>query len=163
MPFVAKLRREDPFASSDEREIRAACRRIAAAGEHMSMAGWREDAGFRVFFFTTWAKARAMQRWIDRSGIAQRPMHKLGLSAEEIAEREREALTWGLETAAIREIVQAYRRARNRGDGELTAFNAASDVAKALGRPLGEVEVTARVLIDWAIEHHRDWFYEFER
>jgi hypothetical protein len=32
-----------------------------------------------------------------------------------------------------------------------------------LGRPRGEVEVTARVLIDWAIEHHRDWFYEFER
>ncbi|HTG18462.1 MAG TPA: hypothetical protein VK681_00375 [Reyranella sp.] len=104
-----------------------------------------------------------MQHWIDRSGIAQRPMHKLGLSAEEIAERKREALTWGLETAAIREIVQAYRRARNSGDGELTAFNAASDVAKALGRPLGEVEVAARVLIDWAIEHHRDWFYEFER
>jgi hypothetical protein len=76
---------------------------------------------------------------------------------------KREALTWGLESGAVREIVQAYRRARNRGDGERTAFNAAADAAMTLGRPRGEVEVTARVLIDWAIEHHRDWFYEFER
>jgi hypothetical protein len=49
-------------------------RRIAAAGEHFAIAGWREDAGFMLFHFTTWAKARAMQHWIDRSGIAHRPM-----------------------------------------------------------------------------------------
>jgi hypothetical protein len=49
-------------------------KRIAAAGEHFSIAGWREDAGFMPFHFSTWAKARAMQHWIDRSGIAQRPM-----------------------------------------------------------------------------------------
>jgi hypothetical protein len=36
-----------------------------------------------IFQFATWAKARAMQHWIDRSGIARRPMPKLGLSAEE--------------------------------------------------------------------------------
>jgi hypothetical protein len=45
----------------------------------------------------------------------------------------REALKWGLETG------------------------------HALGRPNGEVQDTVRVLIDWAIEHHRDWFYKFER
>jgi hypothetical protein len=49
-------------------------RRIAAAGEHFSMAGWREDAGYRLFYFSACAKARAMQHWIDRSGIAHRPM-----------------------------------------------------------------------------------------
>jgi hypothetical protein len=49
-------------------------RRIAAAGEHFSAAGWREEAGFLLFHFTTWAKARAMQHWIDRSGIARRPV-----------------------------------------------------------------------------------------
>jgi hypothetical protein len=27
-----------------------------------------------LFYFSTWAKARAMQHWIDRSGIAHRPM-----------------------------------------------------------------------------------------
>jgi len=47
---------------------------IAAAGEYFSMAGWREEAGFLLFHFPTWAKARAMQHWIDRSGIANRPM-----------------------------------------------------------------------------------------
>jgi hypothetical protein len=49
-------------------------RRIAAAGEHFSIAGSREEAGFLLFHFSTWAKARAMQHWIDRSGIAQRPL-----------------------------------------------------------------------------------------
>ncbi|MBV8186437.1 MAG: hypothetical protein JOY64_28295 [Alphaproteobacteria bacterium] len=53
------------------------CRRIAAAGEFVSLAGWRSDAGYRVFHFATWSKARAMQHWIDRSGIARRPMPRL--------------------------------------------------------------------------------------
>src|SRR5215469_9387539 len=83
MPFVAKIRRDDPFRPEDEREIEAMCRRIAGADEFMSLAGWREDAGFRVFHFPTWAKARAMQHWIDRSGIAGRPMPRLGEAPEE--------------------------------------------------------------------------------
>ena len=29
------------------------CKRIAAAGEVMALAGWREDAGYRVFHFAT--------------------------------------------------------------------------------------------------------------
>src|SRR5215475_12542030 len=63
LPYVAKIKRDDPFTPDDEREIAAMCRRIAAAGEFMVLAGWREDAGFRVFHFPTWAKARAMQHW----------------------------------------------------------------------------------------------------
>jgi hypothetical protein len=59
MPYVAKMKRDDPFRVEDEREIEAMCRRIAAAGEYMMLAEWREDAGFRVFHFPTWAKARA--------------------------------------------------------------------------------------------------------
>ena len=90
------------------------CRRIAAAGEFMALAGWREDAGYRVFHFGTWAKARAMQHWIDRSGIAHRPMPKLGETAEEREERCREALAWGLETGAAHAVVQSYRQARDR-------------------------------------------------
>ena len=39
-------------------------------------------------------------------------MPKLGLSREEIAERKREALKWDLETGAMRDVVQTYRRAR---------------------------------------------------
>jgi hypothetical protein len=30
--------------------------------------------GFAPLLFPNWAKARAMQHWIDRSGIAHRPM-----------------------------------------------------------------------------------------
>src|SRR5262245_9798630 len=90
-PTSPKIKRDDPFRVEDEREIEAMCRRIAAAGEVMVLAGWREDAGFRVFHFQTWAKARAMQHWIDRSRIARRPMPKLGETAEERAEQQREA------------------------------------------------------------------------
>ena len=50
------------------------CRRIAGAAECCSSAGWREESGYLLYHFTTWAKARAMQHWIDRSGIAHRPM-----------------------------------------------------------------------------------------
>ena len=150
MPFVAKIKRDDPFRPEDQGEIGAMCRRIAAAGEYMALAGWREDAGFRVLHFPTWTKARAMQHWIDRSGIARRPMPKLGETTEEQAERQREALAWGLETGAIHAIVQAYQQARQRGESELTAFNAAADAAVALGRPLDRVNDTARALIDWA-------------
>src|SRR4029453_8668609 len=74
MPYAAKIKRDAPFRPADRREIEAMVRRIAAAGEHFSIAGSREEAGFLLFHFSTWAKARAMQHWIDRSGIAQRPL-----------------------------------------------------------------------------------------
>ena len=32
LPYVAKIKRDDPFCPEDEREIQAMCRRIAAAG-----------------------------------------------------------------------------------------------------------------------------------
>ena len=133
-----------------------------AASEFMVLAGWREDSGYRVYHFTTWAKARAMQHWIDRSGIANRPMPKLGLTAEEIAESRRQALEWGLKTGAVRDVVQAYRRARYSGDAELTSFNAACSVAMALGRPGEKVENTVHTLLDWARANYPDWFIRCE-
>ena len=57
MPYVAKLRRVDPFKPEDAREVEAACRRVAAASEFMVLAGWREDSDYRVYHFTTWANA----------------------------------------------------------------------------------------------------------
>ena len=74
MPYVAKIKREAPFRPADTHEIEAMVRRIAAAGETFSIAGWREEYGYRLFHFDTWVKARAMRHWIDRSGIAHRPM-----------------------------------------------------------------------------------------
>lgn len=162
MLYVAKIRREDPFRREDAREVEAACRRIAAASEFMVLAGWREDSGYRVYHFTTWAKARAMQHWIDRSGIANRPMPKLGLTAEEIAEAKRQALEWGVKTGAARDVVQAYRRARYSGDAELTSFNAACAVAMSLGRPGEEVENTVRTLLEWARATYPHWFSSCE-
>ena len=66
--------------------------------------------------------------------------------------KQREALAWGLNTGAAHAIVQAYRQARQRGESELTAFNAAADTALALGRALDRVNDTARALIDWSEE-----------
>ena len=73
-------------------------------------------------------------------------MPKLGETAEERAEQQREALAWGLETGAAHAVVQAYRQARQRGESDLTAFNA----ALAHGRALDKINDTARVLIDCA-------------
>ena len=49
LPYVAKIKRDDPFRPEDEREIEAMCKRITAAGDCIALAGWREDAGYRVF------------------------------------------------------------------------------------------------------------------
>lgn len=53
MPYIAKIKRDDPFTTADAQEVYRMCRRIAAAAEHCSFAGWREDAGFLVYHFTT--------------------------------------------------------------------------------------------------------------
>ena len=45
---------------------------LSAASEFMVLAGWRTDAGFRVFHFTTWAKARAMQHGCGAIDMARR-------------------------------------------------------------------------------------------
>jgi hypothetical protein len=88
MPWIAKIKRDDPFRPEDSNELHAQCKQIAAVAELFSAEGWREDSGYRLFYFTTWAKARALQHLIDRSGITHRPMPKLGPSAEEIEEKK---------------------------------------------------------------------------
>ena len=95
-----------------------------------------------------------MQHWIDRSGIADRPMPKLGPTAEETAEEKREALAWAMESGAVHAIVSAYRCARPAGDEHLTAFNKASDMAKHLGRPLSRIEDTTRTVLEWAKDNY---------
>jgi hypothetical protein len=49
MPYVAKIKRDDPFRAAARRELEGVVRRIAAASEHFSIAGWREEAGFLLF------------------------------------------------------------------------------------------------------------------
>ena len=150
MPYVAKLRRVDPFKPEDAREVQAACRRVAAASEFMVLAGWREDSDYRVYYFTTWAKARAMQHWLDRSGVAHRPMPKLGLTAEEVAERKRQALAWGLRTGAACPILDAVSAGTTGWRFRVDSLHAACEVAKAMGRPTDELQVTVRTLLEWA-------------
>src|SRR5262245_25165756 len=60
MPYVAKIRRDDPFRVADRQEIDAMVRRMAASAETFVIAGSRADAGFRLYHFTTWSKARAI-------------------------------------------------------------------------------------------------------
>jgi len=81
---------------------------------------------------------------------------KLGETPQEREERRREGLAWELETGAVHAVVQAYRQARDRGESELTAFNAAADAALASGRPLDKINDTARVLIGWAVKAKRN-------
>jgi hypothetical protein len=159
MPFVAKIRRDDPFMPEDAQEIHRMCRRIAAASEHCSFAGWREDAGFRLYYFTTWAKARAMQHWIDRSGIANRPMPRLGESQEEKAARENEVMAWALGSGAARDIVQAYRRRIFAGDGHISALCEAYKIAAELGCRRDGLNDAVEHIIEWAQTAHAEWFH----
>lgn len=162
MPYVAKIKRDDPFRPEDRREIEAACRRVAAASEFHSSAGWRGDAGYFLFHFTTWAKARAMQHWIDRTRIGLRPVPKLGESREEADEARCAGLAWAFNTGSAAPVVRAFVNARVRGDEELTSFNAACDLAKLLGRQADEAQRTVRALLEWAREHHPEWFAAIE-
>jgi len=74
LPHKALLKREDPFSRADSEELAKMCRRIADGAEHYAYAGTRGDEnGCRVLCFDTAEKARAMQAWIEASGIAGRP------------------------------------------------------------------------------------------
>jgi len=74
LPHKALMRREEPLRRADEEELARMCKRIAHGSEHLAYAGSRgEENGCKVVCFDTAEKARAMQVWIDVSGIASRP------------------------------------------------------------------------------------------
>jgi hypothetical protein len=74
LPHKALMRPDDPLRSTDTNELKAAQLSIASGANYLSYAGSRGDElGCRVFCFDTAEKARAMQAWIDASGIASRP------------------------------------------------------------------------------------------
>jgi hypothetical protein len=74
LPHKALLRRDEPLFQSDNDEVMAVMVSIAAGAEYLAYAGTRGDEPYcRVFCFDTAEKARAMQAWIDASGIASRP------------------------------------------------------------------------------------------
>ncbi len=158
MPFVAKIKREDPFRSADQREISAMCRRVAAASEYCAFSEQEKSGEFRVYHFTTWAKARAMQHWIDRSGIAKRPMPKLGLTKEEKETERRELMAWATGTGALRQIVQAYRQRIFAGDGPISASIEAYRVANELGCKKDGQVPAVDYLVEWARKNHTEWF-----
>jgi hypothetical protein len=74
LPHKALLRREDPFRKVDQEDLDAACKRIARGAEYLCYAGSRgAENGCKVICFDMPEKARAMQAWIEASGIASRP------------------------------------------------------------------------------------------
>jgi hypothetical protein len=74
LPHKAFMRREDPLRPSDNDEIIAAMLSIAAGSEHLAYAGTRaKELYCRFICFDTAEKARAMQAWIETSGIENRP------------------------------------------------------------------------------------------
>jgi hypothetical protein len=74
LPHKALLRRTDPFFTADNDELEATLLRIADGAEYLSYAGSRGDENdCHVICFDTAEKARAMQAWIETSGIESRP------------------------------------------------------------------------------------------
>jgi hypothetical protein len=74
LPQKALMRREEPLRPSDHDEVMAVMLSVAAGAEYLAYAGTRGNELYcRVFCFDTAEKARAMQAWIDASGIENRP------------------------------------------------------------------------------------------
>lgn len=74
LPHKALMRRDEPPRRSDDDEVIAMMLSVAAGAEYLSYAGARgEELYCRVFCFDMAEKARAMQAWIDASGIESRP------------------------------------------------------------------------------------------
>jgi hypothetical protein len=72
--YKALLRRDDPLRPPDSDELEAVKLSIASGGDYLSYAGNRGDEiGCTVFCFDSEEKARAMQAWLDASGITDRP------------------------------------------------------------------------------------------
>ena len=77
-PHRAFIKREAPFRRADREDVEAACVRAAAGAGYIFYAGSRGDElGCKVYGFDTADKARAMQEWIDTTGIATRPLPKM--------------------------------------------------------------------------------------
>ena len=73
LPFVARLKREEPFRLADDRELEEAAGRIAGPTGWYSHQGGRGEWEVKYIRFGTPAEAETMQRWIARSGIEHRP------------------------------------------------------------------------------------------
>lgn len=77
LPFFARLRREPPFSTADSLELKQAADRICGpTGWYATAARYPDTGGGRLYRFATPDEAEAMQRWIDGSGIEDRPPPK---------------------------------------------------------------------------------------
>ena len=161
LPFVARLKRDDPLSPADQRELNEAADRIAGPTGWYSMAGRHKGAACKLILFATLGEAEEMQQWLDSSDIADRPMPKLGETKEERAATEREVMDWALSTGAGRRIVQAYRQALADGEGHITGMLAAIAVAEAVGRKSDGLVPAVDHIIRWAQTNHAEWFYRY--
>lgn len=157
LPFFARLRREEPFRSADDREWNEAAERIAGPTGWYSSAGWREHAGCKLIHFATPAEADAMQSWIAESGIEARPPpEKPSKAVGEAADRA--LIEWAISSGAGRAIVQAYRRAIYAGGGSISGLCAAYKVAEEVGCPKDGLNPKVERIIDWANTTYPEWF-----
>lgn len=157
----AVIKRSDPFRHVDTAELEAACRRVAGNSEWGSWSArlTNGQGDVRIIAFETAERAAEMQAWIDESKIAERPMPKLGPSREEMNALREASLRWGFGTGATRRVVQAYRH-KMAEDGEGPGAEMAATEAVIRHRPPdGPPLDVARFLVQWAKEHHREWFY----
>jgi hypothetical protein len=68
------MRRDEPLRPSDNDDVMTVMVNIAASAEYLAYACTRGNELYcRVFCLDTAEKARAMQAWIDASGIESRP------------------------------------------------------------------------------------------
>ena len=73
---------------------------------------------------------------------------------------EREAiLDWGRATGLLREVVQQYRFERRQGADSAAAYGEAAKLVAAADPRIEDPSKYAHVMIAWAENEHRAWFW----
>lgn len=76
---------------------------------------------------------------------------------------EQAILAWGRQKGRLQEVVQEYRFSRRAGDASCKAHDYAAAAVARLDPSVADPANTARVLIKWMEQEHREWFWRCRR
>ncbi len=160
LPYVAVIERSDPFRSDDQKLLEEQCFRITNGQEFYHGRRWERslDRDVHVVHFAAQHQAEALDRWVRNERFYDRPRPKYGPSEEEARAFEQAAIKWGLQTGALRRVVQAYRRAMFDQASMLRCRTAAQqELRRYLPPDHGSFDM-AQVMVSWAMREHWRWF-----
>lgn len=158
-PHRVRHRQDYDWTIAERASYDSAIRRIGADG-HCHYAGTREDFGFVLIHFRTADQAAEMQRWLDESGLLDRPPRPVLEPAEAYAQEEAELIAWGKQTRALHVTLQVHRWTRWATASDARAFEWAVAVLRTMNPRLHkpDAERAVQLMLGWAQREYREWF-----